>query len=477
MNLYRKILEEIGDYAGPAVIDRGRTSTYPDLFRRTGLAAERLRRLGVVPGANVAILADDSLEYIVLSLAVLSLDAAIVPVSSRATEEETESILREMRINFLICTEPYRKPGDMEFPGTDCLYDRCYIRTLDPKIEPVALPGGRTAAFIRFSSGTTGKNKGVVLSHESVIGRTDACEELGVTRGENVFWVLDMAFHFVVTILLFLRKGACIVICPPPVEANMADVLRDHPVQLLYATPYHYKLMTASGSVLPEYLSHVRRAFSTAMKLTPADAAAFRAKFGHPLTQAYGIIEVGLPCVNNSGDPEKAPSVGRLQPAYRLMLKDADPETGAGRILLRGPGFFEAYLSPFRTRDEVCEDGYFDTGDIGYVDPDGYLFITARAKNLINFSGMKIFPYEVENVLLEHPWVRDCRVSGRPAGSFGEVPEAEIVLAEGLIPPDEWVQVLREFCYRKLASYKVPKFFQVVSSLPRTASGKLIRKK
>ena len=477
MNLYRKILEEIGDYEGPAVIDRGRTSNYPDLFRRTDLAAERLRRFGVVHGANVAILADDSLEYIVLSLAVLSLDAAIVPVSSRATGEETESLLREMRINFLICTEPYRKLGDMEFPGADCLYDRCYIRNLDPKIEPIALPGGRTAAFIRFSSGTTGKNKGVVLSHESVIGRTDACEELGVTRGENVFWVLDMAFHFVVTILLFLRKGACIVICPPPVEANMASVLRDHPVQLLYATPYHYKLMTASGSILPEYLSHVRRAFSTAMKLTPADAAAFRAKFGHPLTQAYGIIEVGLPCVNNSGDPEKAASVGRLQPAYRLMLKDADPETGAGRILLRGPGFFEAYLSPFRTRDEVCEEGYFDTGDIGYVDPDGYLFITARAKNLINFSGMKIFPYEVENVLLEHPWVRDCRVSGRPAGSFGEVPEAEIVLAEGLVPPDEWIQILREFCYRKLAAYKVPKFFQIVPSLPRTASGKLIRKK
>ena len=142
MNLYRKIIEEIGDYAGPAVCDRGRTTSYPELFRRTDLAAERLRRIGVVPGANVAILADDSLEYIILSLAVLSLDAAIVPVSSRATEEETEALLREMRINFLICTEPYRKTGDAEFPGVDCLYDRCFIRILDPRIEPVALPGG-----------------------------------------------------------------------------------------------------------------------------------------------------------------------------------------------------------------------------------------------------------------------------------------------------------------------------------------------
>ena len=182
MNLYRRIIEEIGDYEGPAVCDRGRTTTYPDLFRRTDLAAERMRRIGIVPGANVAILADDSLEYIILSLAVLSLDAAIVPVSSRATEEEKESLLREMRINFLFCTEPYRKQNDAVFPGTDCLYDRCYVRRLDPKIEPVPLPGGRTAAFIRFSSGTTGKNKGVATSARSCARMTISMCWLPSTR-------------------------------------------------------------------------------------------------------------------------------------------------------------------------------------------------------------------------------------------------------------------------------------------------------
>ena len=110
------------------------------------------------------------------------------------------------------------------------------------------------------------------------------------------------------------------------------------------------------------------------------------------------------------------------------------------------------------------------------MDEEGYLFIVGRAKNVINFAGMKVFPYEVETVLSEHPWVAECRVSGRAAGAFGEVPAAEIVLRENVTLPDDWIDTLREFCYRRLASYKVPKFFETVKDLPHTASGKLIRK-
>ena len=475
MNLYRKIVEENENWDGVAIYDRGRSISYPELIQRVDELQIILQKYGVQPGARIAVLADDSMEYILLSLAILALDAIIVPFSSRAPEAEVDNMLSEMKVNILITSEPYHKDRDMEISCGRLLQDRVYIRDISLAVDPIQLPEGKVPAFIRFSSGTTGKNKGVILSHDSVIERTDACLELGVTRGEKVFWVLDMAFHFVVTILLFLRKGACIVICPPPVESNMASVLREHAVSLMYATPYHYRLMTSSEEIRPEMLSGVRRAFSTAMKLENSDAAAFRAKFNMPLTQAYGIIEVGLPCVNVSDQVEKTDSVGRLQKAYELKLADADAD-GAGRVLLKGPGFFDAYLTPFRLRSEVCEDGYFNTGDIGRLDEDGYLFLIGRAKNVINFAGMKIFPAEVESVLMSHGWVKECRVSAQAAGAFGEVPVAEIVTAPGVVLIDDWDEALREYCYRHLAPYKVPKIFRQVADLPRTASGKILRK-
>lgn len=476
VNLYQKILEENTGYDGIAVCDRGRKITYPELFRSVDFIIGRLKKNGVEPGSRVAILADDSMEYIAVSLAVLGLNCVIVPFSSRAPENEVRKMLSEMGVNVMLSSEKYHREEDSSLTVPETFRDLFFIRFLSNVIQPIPLPDGKQAAFIRFSSGTTGNNKGVILSHDSVIERTDACLELGVSRGENVFWVLDMAFHFVVTILLFLRKGACIVICPPPVESNMADVLKEYEISLLYATPYHYRLMTSSESILPEMLKSVRRAFSTAMKLESSDALAFREKFDLPLTQAYGIIEVGLPCINVSDQPDKVNSVGRLQQAYQIRLADAD-ESGAGRVLLKGPGFFDAYLTPFKLRSEVCEDGcYFNTGDIGRMDEDGYLYLIGRAKNVINFAGMKVFPSEIETVLLEHPWIRECRVFGQVAGAFGEVPVAEIVVSADTVLMDAWEDALREFCYRRLAPYKVPKLFRQVETLPRTASGKILRR-
>ena len=308
-----------------------------------------------------------------------------------------------------------------------------------------------------------------MLSHHAVLERTSACVGLGVTRGEHVLWVLDMAFHFVVTILLFLRKGAAIVICGRPVESRMRDALRDHPVSLLYATPYHYRLMIHSADFQPDALNGIRLAVSTAMTLDAADAEAFRQKFRRPLSQAYGIIEIGLPCINDSAD---AASVGRLQPAYEVRIENPDAE-GKGDILIRGPGMFDAYLSPFCLRAELCKDGWFRTGDVGYTDAADRLFIVGRSKNVIIFAGMKIFPYEVEAVLNEHPLIRESRVSGMKTPGFGELPVAEIV-AEGELPAD-WQTEFRKYCFARLAVYKVPKQFTIVPSLPRTASGKIRR--
>lgn len=474
MNVFEQIVREIGEYDGIAVVDRGRSISYPSLLRSVRECAAVLSAAGLRPGMRVGIVAEDSFEYIAVSLAVLSLNAAIVPLSTRASGEELRSMPEKVGINVLLSDSAHGGEGDARLPSPDGFRDAFLFRMRDPEIRPVALPEGRIPAFIRFSSGTTGENKGVVLSHEAVLERTSACAAgLGVTRGEHVLWVLDMAFHFVVTILLFLRRGAAIVICERPVESRMREAFRDFPLSLLYATPYHYRLMTHSADFPADCMKKIRLAVSTAMKLDPADAEAFRRKFGRPLAQAYGIIEVGLPCVETSGDPSKAASVGKLQEAFEVKIEHPDAE-GKGDILLRGPGMFDAYLNPFRLRAEVCPDTWFRTGDVGCVDSDRFLFILGRSKNVIVFAGMKIFPYEVESVLNSHPLVRESRVSGMPAAGFGELPVAEIVPEREL--PCGWETELRRFCISRLALYKVPKSFSAVESLPRTASGKLLRR-
>lgn len=480
MNIYEKIVEENRGYEGTAVIEGERSWTYPELFRTVGELVPLLKAHGARKHSRIAVLMEDSFDCIAFSLAVLAMDAIMIPVSSRSAEPERKELLKLTGVNLLIadrrfCGEdahPEERSGtgkSFPFPGRP----EIFLSLLDETVRPVPLPEGKQAAFIRFSSGTTGRSKGVVLSHHSVLERTSACTELDVRRGESVLWVLDMAFHFVVTILLFLRRGAQIVICGKPTETEMFKAFRSQEISMLYATPYHYLLMCHSPDFRQEDLRTVRRAFSTAMKLETTLADAFREKFSLPLTQAYGIIEVGLPCVNVSDEREKMQSVGRLQKAYRLRIADAD-ERGTGRILLAGPGFFDAYLVPFQTREELCPGGWFDTGDTGHLDREGFLFIEGRTKDIINFSGMKIFPYEVEEVLLGCPGISDVRVYAFPMEGFGEVPSADVVLS-GTLVSEDWENRIRTFASTRLPGWKIPVRFRKVDVIPRTASGKTIR--
>jgi long-chain acyl-CoA synthetase len=468
MNITDLIIAENSGHQGTAIIDGGHELSYPELFKKVATAAIQLTRAGIGQGTHVLICLRGGADYIIISLAVLHCGGVLIPVIETAGDAEILSSAKIARARFLISGRTLSGYIPTEFST------KPFIKTIFIYQIPGAKAAARdilslSAAFIRFSSGTTGASKGVILSHNAIEARTSAADKgLRVTRQDRVIWVLNMSFHFVVTIVLFLRRGAAIVICEEDFPRSFIATIKGIVPTLMYASPFHYSLLAQTGTLPKDVFRQLRLAVSTAMSLPLEVAEQFHAVYGIYPSQAYGIIEVGLPCVNASQDRNKVLSVGQPLPDYQLKFTDTDAR-GIGRILVKGKGLFDAYLDPVSLAENVLIDGWFDTGDIGKLDEEGYLFITGRTKNVINFCGMKIFPEEVEAVLNSFPGVIESRVFGHAHPQYGQIVCAQLVA--GSIDLD----ALRLDCYRKLAKYKVPKEYTFVDHLPRTASGKIRR--
>jgi len=325
-------------------------------------------------------------------------------------------------------------------------------------------------AFVRFSSGTTGASKGVVLSHRTLTERIgSANRRLRITPGDRILWTLSMAHHFAVSILLYLSRGACTVIADSPLAEDWLTAALESGATVAYGSPFQHAQLAAenSGRCWPS----LRLAVSTAAPLTENIARAFRQRFGIPLTQGLGLIEAGLPLLNTvSNDPL---NVGAPDDFDIALLDSVGRASDEGELALRGPGMFDAYLTPWKERAEVMADGWFHTGDLAHGNPDGSLKIVGRLKSAINVAGMKCFPEEVEAVLLTHPGVREVRVAAEKNERCGMVPIAEIVPVDPESPPS--AASLRAHCRSALASPKIPARYLFVASIAKTPSGKILR--
>jgi long-chain acyl-CoA synthetase len=252
------------------------------------------------------------------------------------------------------------------------------------------------------------------------------------------------------------------------------ETARSTGATVIYGSPFHYALLAADKSGL-EWPA-LRLAVSTAAPLTGEVAAAFSARFGKPLVQGLGIIEIGLPLLNTGGAAETPTAVGRPLPAYDVELRDDEGRpVAAGRIgelWVKGPGMFDAYLSPWQSADEVCVNGWFPTGDLAETDAAGRVFIRGRKKSVINVSGMKVFPEEVEAAIETHPKVARCRVSGTRHAVLGMVPVAEVLAKAGVSLESREIVA---WCRVLLSPYKIPARVKTVENLPLTASGKIRR--
>ncbi|MFM8333864.1 MAG: class I adenylate-forming enzyme family protein [Candidatus Methylumidiphilus sp.] len=459
----------------PAILgpQEGSIASYAELQAEMQTLAAHLCAAGIRAGMNIGLHYPGGQRYIAFTYALWLCGACVTPVPMELADEEKQQILRHIAIDGVISTADIALFADFAVGAAVSLTDKAVFLQANALREAPPELAGLNPAFIRFTSGTTGDAKGVILSHETIYERIQAVNEgLHIGPADRVVWLLSMAYHFAVSIVAYLTFGATIVLSKNSFGSSILHAANRYDATLIYAAPTHYDLMTHdSNAQLPQSL---RLAIVTTAYLRPDIALAFRQRFGVALNETYGIIEIGLPAINLDSPKDKQGSVGRVLPAYEVKL-DGQDEDGIGEILLRGPGLLDAYYQPWKSRPQILEQrgGWLATGDLGLIDGDGFLFIVGRSKEMISVAGMKFFPQEVETVLESHPAVQGACVFAVKTRRLGETPMAHLVLAAGYEPPTE--AELKSHCAEHLASYKIPEQFGWVENLARTASGKLIR--
>lgn len=420
---------------------------------------------GHVP--RVALKCPNGIEHVLWALAIVRGGGCLVPVPSESKPAECGELLARTACAALV--ECGGSGANVSVAG--CAAHVTALQNGAVGGVPEEVFAALNPALIRFSSGTTGESKGVVLSHRSLVERiVSGNRRLSIENSDRVLWVLPMAHHFAVSILLYLSCGATTVLCHSRMGDDMLDFALRHRATVFYGSPFHLAVLGAecSGRAWPD----LRLAVSTAAPLREEVASAFLRRYGVPATQGYGIIEAGLPLLNTR-DAMTHPLWCGVSDDFEVRLVGEAGDANEGELWIKGPGMFDAYLSPWRLRSEVLEGGWFRTGDLAVRESGGAIRLAGRLKSVINVGGMKCFPEEIEAVLSSHPGVKECRVSGLAENRWGMVPIAEIVAADGARPPSEGD--LAAHCSRVLASHKVPVAFRIVERLPKTASGKIKR--
>jgi malonyl-CoA/methylmalonyl-CoA synthetase len=435
------------------LLSDGSAITYGDLEAGAAHAAGHLVALGLQPGDRVALQAEKSPEGVMVYLGVLKAGAVFLPLNSAYTAAEI-AYFREDAEPKAFVTDP---PGFL-----------AEARAAAPLQDAVAREGADLAAII-YTSGTTGRSKGAMLSHGALAANALALHEAwGFSPADVLLHALPI-FHvhglFVALHCAFL-SGCSMVWLPRFDDAQVLAGLKTATVMM--GVPTFYTRLLANPGFTAEAAAHMRLFISGSAPLLASTFAEFEARTGQRILERYGMSEAVI-ITSNPLHGERVPgSVGYPLPGVSLRIGGGE-ETGV--LQIRGPSVFSGYWrNPQKTAEEFTADGWFITGDVGRTDPDGRVWISGRAKDLIISGGYNVYPKEVELVIDEIPGVVESAVIGVPHPDFGEGVVA-VVIGEA----DE-AAIIAE-ARRQLAAYKAPKRVVFVDALPRNTMGKVQKNK
>ncbi len=472
--------------------------TYKDILDTADRLAAFLANKGVKKGDKIAFFLRNSPEFVYTIFAASKLGAIVVPINTFLKEEELTYILEDSGASVLVASALYEKVVNKSKASNVC---QCIIwegdksaqeeqhYTFDAalKIE-VSVAHTKTVledtAVIIYTSGTTGKPKGAMLSHKNIFSNAHSgmmhIHVIPKDRG-IVFLPMFHSFTFSIAVILPLYVGMSIVIIKSiqPFSNIFKQTLLKR-VTLFFGIPDVYNALAKAK--LPWYFmwfNNIRAFISGAAALQPKTLDAMAKKFKRAtLLEGYGLSEASPAVSMNTLKKQKAGSVGTALYGYEIKIVDQElneVHRGAiGDIIVKGDNVMQGYLNHPTATDETIINGWLLTGDVGYMDDEGFLFIVDRKKDLIISKGINIYPREVEEVIDRVEGIGASAVIGMVDEKHGEVPVVYIELEEGVEKLDE--ERLKKYMREHLANYKIPKQIHLIQALPKNATGKVLKR-
>jgi len=466
--------------------------TYGALRAQVQAVAEQLAAAGVRPGDRVASALPNGLPTIVSFLAA-SIAGTAAPLNPAYKEDEFRFYLEDTAAKVLIlpadgADDARRAAGDrVPIVGIDMDASGSVSLTGVSGRKPVAAPAVDDVALVLHTSGSTGRPKRVPLKHANLsISAQNVARSYALTADDVSLCVMPL-FHvhgLVASTLATLSTGGTVVVPAKFSPLSFWRVAREYDVTWYSAVPtLHQLLLARAGEPLdeargrprPPGTEKLRFIRSCSAALPPQVMHALEAAFGAPVLEAYGMTEAAHQMASNPLPPiERKP--GSVGPGtdVRISIMDKDGRHltpgEQGEVVIQGPNVIRGYENNPEANASSFVDGWFRTGDQGYLDADGYLHLVARIKELINRGGEKISPREIDEVLLAHPAVAEAVCFGVPHGTWGEEVAAAVVLRDAASEAD-----LLAYCRERLADYKRPKQIHITDAIPRTATGKIQR--
>ncbi len=476
--------------ARTAIIFEGTQISYADLNTRANRLANALKANGVARGDRVALYLPNIPEFAVCYYAALKAGAIAVSINSIFKSEEVKYIVNDSGAIALFTTSDLLP----NVPRADCPALKHLVVCTGDAQGNIALDDWSSqgasdakaldlnpedAAVLLYTSGTTGFPKGATLTHGNVVSNMwSTIHHAGYRKDDRLALFLPLFHVFGQNFIMngAFNAGATVVLHRRFVPDVVLDSIQRERVTMFFGVPTIY-IGLLNMDLSKWDLSSLRYDFSAAATMPQEVSRRWTERVGRPVLEGYGLTECSPFACYNHDFRHKFGSVGTAVENFELKILDEDdnelPLGTWGEICIKGPGVMKGYWGKPEDSARALRGGWLHSGDIGTMDDEGYVFIVDRVKDMINVSGFKVWPAEVEQVLYRHPAVKEVAVYGVNDEVKGEKVKVAIVLKEGANATGEEIIA---YCKERIAAYKVPEQADTVKELPKSATGKILKR-